>query len=335
MKRYIIDGTFTIDGLRQDEADIPRPGCGQVLVRIRSASLNYRDLLMVSGIYSRNLKLPLVPLSDGAGEVVEAGEGVIRWKAGDRVIPTFFQDWPSGRLTPDVAALALGGACDGVLREYALFDEQGLVPLPRHLSFEEGATLPCAGVTAWNCLQSGGLTCGDTVLVLGSGGVSTFALQLARAAGARVIATSGSDAKGTRLKEMGASDVINYRIEPAWEKRVLELTGGRGVDIVVEVGGAGTLAQSIKATRMGGHISLIGVLAGQRGEVNPLPAVMKGIRIQGIYVGSRAMFEAMNRAMELHGIRPVIDRVFPFDQVRQAFRHLESGAHVGKVVITM
>lgn len=335
MRRYVIDGMFTIDGLRQEETEDPRPGCGQVLVRIRAVSLNYRDLLMVSGNYSRNLKLPLVPLSDGAGEVVEVGEGVTRWKGGDRVIPTFFQDWPAGRLTPEVAALALGGACDGVLREYALFDQQGLVALPPHLSFEEGATLPCAGVTAWNCLQSGGVSCGDTVLVLGSGGVSTFALRFARAAGARVIATSGSEAKGARLMEMGASDVINYRLEPAWEKRVLELTGGRGVDIVVEVGGAGTLPQSIRATRMGGHISLIGVLAGQRGEVNPLPAVMKGVRIQGIYVGSREMFEAMNRAIALHDIRPVIDSVFPFTEVHQAFRHLESGAHIGKVVITI
>ena len=335
MKRYVIDGTFTMEGLRQEETEAPRPGRGQVLVRIRAVSLNYRDLLMVTGNYSRNLKLPLVPLSDGSGEVVEVGEGVTLWKCGDRVIPTFFQDWPAGRLAPEVAALALGGSCDGVLREYALFDELGLVHLPQHLSFEEGATLPCAGVAAWNCLQSGGLACGDTVLVLGSGGVSTFALRFARAAGARVIATSGSDAKGARLLEMGASDLINYRSEPAWGKRVLELTGGRGVDIVVEVGGAGTLAQSIKATRIGGHISLIGVLAGQRGEVNPLPAVMKGIRIQGIYVGSREMFEAMNRAVTLHGIRPAIDRVFPFDQVHQAFRHLESGAHVGKVVVTI
>ncbi len=335
MKRYVIDGTFTIDGLRQEECDIPRPGRGQVLVRIKAVSLNYRDLLMVTGNYSRGLKLPLVPLSDGTGEVVEAGEGVTRWKAGDRVIPTFFQNWLAGGITPDAPASALGGACDGVLQEYALFGEEGLVPLPHHLSFEEGATLPCAGVSAWNCLYSGGLICGETVLVLGSGGVSVFALQLARAAGARVIATSGSDAKAERLKGLGASDVINYRTDPAWDKRVLELTDGTGVDIVVEVGGAGTLAQSIKATRMGGHISLLGVLAGQRGEVNPLPAVMKGIRIHGIYVGSREMFEAMNRVIRLHAIRPVIDRVFPFPEVCQAFRHLESGAHVGKVVIAL
>ena len=335
MKRYVIDGTFTIDGLRLEEADTPRPGYGQVLVRIRAVSLNYRDLLMVCGNYSRNLNLPLVPLSDGAGEVVEVGEGVTRWRVGDRVIPIFFQNWLAGGITPDVPPSALGGGCDGILREYALFGEEGLVSLPPHLSFEEGATLPCAGVSAWNCLYSGNLTCGDTVLVMGSGGVSVFALQLAGAAGARVIATSGSDAKAERLKGLGASDVINYRSEPAWEKRVLELTGAKGVDMVVEVGGAATLAQSIKATRLGGHISLLGVLAGQRGEVNPLPAVMKAIRIHGIYVGSRAMFEAMNRVISLHAIHPVIDRVFPFSEVAQAFRHLESGAHVGKVVIAL
>jgi len=335
MKRYLIDGSFAIDGLRIEEIDTPEPDPGQVLVRIRAASLNYRDLLMVTGSYSRNLQLPLVPLSDGAGEVVQVGRGVSRWKEGDRVIPTFFQKWTGGRITPEVPASALGGALNGVLAEYAVFHQDGLVGLPPQLSFEEGATLPCAGVTAWNCLQSGNLVSGETVLVLGSGGVSCFALQFARAAGSRVIATSGSDAKAVRLKEMGASEVINYRSEPSWEKRVLELTGGEGVDVVVEVGGAGTLAQSIKATRMGGQISLIGVLAGQAGEVNPLPAVMKNIRIQGIFVGSREMFEAMKRAINLNGIRPVIDRVFPFHEARQAFRHLESGAHLGKVVISV
>ncbi|HLO26508.1 MAG TPA: NAD(P)-dependent alcohol dehydrogenase, partial [Geobacteraceae bacterium] len=200
-------------------------------------------------------------------------------------------------------------------------------------SFEEGATLPCAALTAWHCLASGGISCGDTVLTMGTGGVSVFALQFAHAAGARVIATTGSEAKAALLREHGAGAVINYRSEPAWEKRVMELTGGTGVDIVIEVGGAGTLAQSLKASRMGGHISLIGVLAGQQGEVNPLPAVMKNIRVQGIYVGSREMFETMNRAIALHGIRPVIDRVFPFTEARDAYRYLQSGAHFGKVVI--
>jgi NADPH:quinone reductase-like Zn-dependent oxidoreductase len=302
---------------------------------MKAASLNYRDLLMVTGNYTRNLNLPLVPLSDGAGEVAAVGPGVHHWKEGDRVAGCFFQGWPAGRITPDVPKTALGGAVNGVLAEYVLFREGGLVRLPEHLSFQEGATLPCAGVTAWNCLYKGGLSCGDTVLTMGTGGVSLFALQFSKVAGARVIATTGSADKEARLRELGASDVINYRSEPEWEKRVLKLTGGNGADIVVEVGGAGTLLQSIKATRMGGNVSLIGVLAGQRGEMNPLPAVMKGVSIHGIYVGSREMFEDMNRTITLHRIRPVIDRVFPFAEAREALRHLQGATHVGKVVIAI
>jgi len=335
MRYFCIEKDLGIDALQFREKPVPRPEHGQVLVRMRAASLNYRDLLMVGGNYARNLPLPLIPLSDGAGEVVETGAGVTRWQPGDRVAGTFFQNWDSGRITGEVPKSALGGSIDGVLTEYALFHERGLVDLPSHLSFEEGAALPCAALTAWHCLASGGISCGDTVLTMGTGGVSIFALQFARAAGARVIATTGSEAKAIRLKELGAGEVINYKNEPMWEKRVLELTGGTGVDIVVEVGGAGTLAQSMKASRMGGHISLIGVLSGQQGEVNPLPAVMKNIRIQGVFVGSREMFEAMNRAIALHGIRPVIDRVFPFEEAQKAYRHLQSGAHFGKVVIAI
>ena len=291
MRYFCIDRELGIDALQMQEKPVPRPGHGQVLVRIRAASLNYRDLLMVSGNYSRNLPLPLIPLSDGAGEVVEAGEGVSRWRQGDRVAGTFFQDWDGGGITDRAASSALGGAIDGVLAEYALFRERGLVPLPAHLSFEEGATLPCAALTAWHALQSGQLTCGQSVLTLGTGGVSLFALQFARACGARVIATTGSEAKAERLRALGISDIMNYKTEPSWESKVWELTGKRGVDLVVEVGGAGTLGKSLKAVRVGGHISLIGVLAGATGEVNPLPAVMKGVCIQGIYVGSREMFE--------------------------------------------
>ncbi len=333
MKRYVIDGEFGIDELKLVESDIPQPGPGEILVKMGAASLNYRDLLMVTGNYTRNLPFPLVPLSDGAGAVVATGPGVTRWKEGDRVCGCFFQEWPAGRITSEVPKTALGGAINGVLAEYVLFREGGVVSLPEHLSFREGATLPCAGVTAWNCLHTGGLTCGDTVLVMGSGGVSLFGLQLARAAGARVIATTGSVAKEERLRELGAGEVINYKTFPDWEKQVLKLTGGTGVDIVIEVGGAGTLLQSIKACRMGGQISLIGVLTGQRGEMNPFPAVMKGVSIHGIYVGSREMFLEMNRTISFQGIRPVIDRVFPFLQAREALRHLESGAHMGKVVI--
>ncbi len=333
MQRYVIDQDFGIDKLKLVESEIPQPGPGELLVKMKAASLNYRDLLMVTGNYTRNLPFPLIPLSDGAGEIVSVGPGVTRWKEGDRVCGCFFQDWTAGKITSEVPKTALGGAVNGVLTEYALFRQGGVVAIPEHLSFQEAATLPCAGVTAWNCLYKGGLTCGDTVLIMGSGGVSIFGLQLAKAAGARVIATTGSVAKEEKLRGLGASDVINYKTTPDWEKQVLKLTGGVGVDVIIEVGGAGTLLQSIKACRMGGQISLIGVLTGQRGEMNPFPAVMKGVSIHGIYVGSREMFEDMNRTISLHRIRPIIDRAFSFDQAREAFCYLESGAHMGKVVI--
>jgi NADPH:quinone reductase-like Zn-dependent oxidoreductase len=335
MNYFSIVKDFGIDALQLMEKPVPRPGHGQVLVRVRAAALNYRDLLMVGGSYSRNLPLPLIPLSDAAGEVVEVGEGVTCWQPGDRVAGTFFQDWDGGGITAGVPDSALGGAIDGVLAEYVVFRERGLVSLPAHLSFEEGATLPCAALTAWHALESGSLACGQSVLTLGTGGVSHFALQFARAAGARVIATTGSDAKAERLRQLGAGEVINYKTEPNWEERVWELTNGRGVDLVVEVGGAGTLGKSLRAVRPGGRISLIGVLSGATGEVNPLPAVMKSVRIQGIYVGSREQFAAMNRAIELHRIRPVIDRVFPFVEAKAAYHHLQSGAHFGKVVIAI
>ncbi len=334
MRYFCINEEFGIEALQLREKEQPRPGDGEVLVRMRAASLNYRDLMVVEGSYSRNLPMPLVPLSDGAGEVVSVGGAVGRWRPGDRVAGTFFQDWVGGKIPHEAPKSALGGAIDGVLAEYVLFREQGLVRIPDHLSFEEGATLPCAAVTAWHALRSGDPVCGDTILTMGTGGVSVFALLFARASGMRVIATTGSEAKMDRLRELGASDVINYKTEPDWDKKVWELTGKKGVDLVVEVGGAGTLAKSLKAVRLGGHISLIGVLAGATGEVNPLPAVMKKVRIQGIYVGSREMFTAMNRAIEFHAIRPVIDRVFPFDEAKQAYTYLKSGAHFGKVVIS-
>lgn len=334
MRSWHIDRVFGIDALKFAETEVPEPGPGQLLVQMRAASLNYRDLMMVSGSYTKNLPFPLVPLSDGSGEVVKAGPGVSSWKAGDKVIGTFFQAWPSGGITDAVSRSALGGAINGVLAEYVLFREEGLVRLPDGFSFEEGATLPCAALTAWNALSAGGLTVGDTVLTMGSGGVSVFALQFARAAGARVIATTGTASKMERLKALGAAEVIDYKSTPDWEKRVLQITANRGVDQVMEVGGAGTLLKSMKAVRTGGYIALIGVLTGNAGEVNPLPAVMKAIRIQGIFVGSREMFEAMNRAVALHRIRPVIDKVFPLDAAKEAYRHLESGSHFGKVVIS-
>jgi NADPH:quinone reductase-like Zn-dependent oxidoreductase len=248
---------------------------------------------------------------------------------------TFFQNWISGAVTEVAAKSALGGAIDGVLAEYVVLHEDGLVEMPEHLSFEEGATLPCAAVTAWHALNTGGFTCGETVLTLGTGGVSVFATQFAKAAGARSIGTSSSDAKLKRLKELGAAEGINYKTNPNWDKKVLELTGGYGVDRVVEVGGAGTLVKSLKAVRMGGHISLIGVLTGQSGEINPLPAIMKSVRIQGIFVGSREMFEDLARAVTVHRIKPVIDKVFPFAEVKEALRYMASGAHFGKVVVQL
>ena len=334
MKFYLIGGDFGIDRLMAGQGEIPRPGPGQVLVRMKAASLNYRDLLVIEGKYSRKLHLPLIPLSDGTGEVVETGEGVSLWKQGDRVAGTFFQEWLSGEITPGAALSALGGAINGVLAEYVVFDQQGLVSIPGHLSFEEGATLPCAAVTAWHALSVAGIRPGSTVLTLGTGGVSIFSLQFARLAGARVLSTTGSESKEGRLKGIGAAEVINYRKEPDWDRRALELTDGRGVDLVVEVGGAGTLGKSLNAVRMSGHISLIGVLTGSTGEVNPLPAVMKSVSLHGIYVGSREMFTEMNRAIELHDMRPVIDRVFPFSEAKAALRHLQGGSHFGKVVIS-
>jgi NADPH:quinone reductase-like Zn-dependent oxidoreductase len=305
-----------------------------VLVRIRAVSLNYRDLLIVKGAYSRNLPLPLIPVCDGAGEVAEVGAGVTRVKPGDRVSANFMTRWVEGPLTDAKAKSALGGAIDGVLAEYAAFPEDAVAPVPEHLSFEEAATLPCAGVTAWNAVVvEGNVRAGESVLVQGTGGVSLFALQFARLLGARVIATSSSDAKLERVRQMGASDGINYKTTPDWESRVRELTGGRGVDHIVEVGGANTLARSFRAVRTGGFIALIGVLAGTDGQVNPMPILMKNVRLQGIFVGSRLMFEAMNRAIALSGMRPVVDRVFSFAEAPAALKYLESGAHFGKIVI--
>jgi NADPH:quinone reductase-like Zn-dependent oxidoreductase len=335
MKVYEIARPGSIEALTLAERPRPTPGPGQVLMRVRACSLNYRDLAVVRGTYARGLKLPLVPLSDGAGEVVEVGPGVTRFAVGDRVAAIFMQSWLAGGPREEYARSSLGGAIDGMLAEYVALDQEGLLPVPAHLTYEDAATLPCAAVTAWNALVSEGrLKAGDVVLVLGSGGVSVFALQFARLTGARVVATSSSEEKLARLLELGASDGVNYRTTPEWDKRVRELTAGRGVDHVVEVGGAGTLARSLNAVRQGGRVSLIGVLTGA-GEVDPTPVLRKAITLQGIFVGSREMFEEMNRAIETAGMRPVVDRVFEFAQAREAYRYLESAAHIGKIVITL
>jgi NADPH:quinone reductase-like Zn-dependent oxidoreductase len=332
--RAIELGAFGLDSLNLTERPEPKPAPGQVLLQMRAFSLNYRDLMVVKGTYNPKQRLPLVPLSDGVGKVAAVGDGVSRVKIGDRVAAIFMQKWLCGEISEDKARTSLGAQVEGVLAEYVVLDQDGVVPVPEHLTDEEAATLPCAAVTAWHALiTEGGVKPGDTVLVLGTGGVSLFGLQFSRLAGARVIATSGSNAKLERVKELGASDGINYKENPEWDKTVRTLTGGLGVDHVLEVGGAGTLPQSLRAVRMGGRISLIGVLAGGAGQVNPLPILMKNVRSQGIYVGSREMFEAMNRAIALHKLRPVVDRVFAFAEIREALRHMESGGHFGKICI--
>ena len=334
MRVWEVRGDFGLDNLALGERPDPEPGPKEVVVEMRACSLNYRDLQVVQGLYDPKMPLPRVPFSDGAGEVVAVGEGVTRFAEGDRVCGIFMQGWISGGITPYAAATALGGAIDGMLSERVVLSEEGLVPVPNHLSFEEASTLPCAAVTAWNGLvEGGGLKAGDTVLVQGTGGVSLFALQFARMFGARVIATSSSDEKLERALSLGASDGINYKTTPEWDARALELTGGRGVDHVVEVGGPDTLNSSLSAARMGGGIYMIGVLTGIRGEVNTALILRKSVRVQGIYVGSRAMFEAMNRAISANEMRPVIDRTFSFEEAPDALRHMESGAHFGKIVV--
>ncbi|HKQ87429.1 MAG TPA: NAD(P)-dependent alcohol dehydrogenase [Candidatus Acidoferrales bacterium] len=329
-----ITGEFSIDALTYDTVEITPPGAGQVLVAIKAVSLNYRDLLVVTGRYSPNLPKPLVIASDGAGEVIAVGEGVRNFKVGERVAGSFFQNWERGEIDRDAAPSALGGSIDGVLATARVFEERGLVHVPEHLSYEEAATLPCAAVTVWNALvHTAHVKSGDTVLLMGTGGVSIFGLQFAAMHGARTIITSSSDDKLARATKLGASETINYLQAPEWHKEVLRLTNGRGVDIVLEVGGAGTLAKSLRAVRPGGQVSLIGVLAGIADPLNIGPILHNSVRLQGIYVGSVEMFEAMNRAIAANKLKPVVDRTFSFEQAREALRYMENGRHFGKIVI--
>lgn len=323
---------FGLDHLAVADRPEPTPGPGQVLVAVKAVSLNYRDLLVAKGLYNPRMPLPRVPCSDCAGEVVALGEGVLSVKVGDRVCGTFFQDWADGPLTESASKSALGGAIDGVLAEKVLLNDHGVVKFPDHLTYDEAATLPCAALTAWNALTTDFDPAGKTVLLQGTGGVSVFALQFATALGAKVLITSGHDDKLARALGMGATAGVNYKQDPDWDKWAKQQTNGVGVDLVVEVGGAGTLERSVKATRPGGKIALIGVLAGGKG-FDPLGLMMKGVTLRGIYVGSRAMFERMNSAIEKYAIKPVVDRAFAFDQFREAFRYLEDAEHVGKVVI--
>ncbi len=334
MKTYEIQKYGGPEGLKLVDRPVPEPGDHDVVVRIRAASLNYRDLIVIRGQYDRNPREGRVPLSDGAGEVISVGSAVTGFKVGDRVAGCFFQGWTSGRFEAGTQRTALGGTIDGVLTEQAKFHEQGVVHLPEGYSFEEGATLPCAAVTAWQSLVvRGGLVPGETVLLLGTGGVSIFGLQIAKATGAKVIITSSSDEKLERARKLGADVVINYKTTPNWGKAAADLAGSGGVDHVVEVGGAGTFLQSVRACRSGGKIGLIGILSGREAASEIFPIVAKAATVFGIYVGSREMFTGLNRALEQVKIRPVIDKVFPFESARAAYEYMESGAHFGKVVI--
>ncbi len=313
------------------EHSVPSLGPGQALIRMHAASLNFRDVQILRGTYGVQ---PRVPLSDGAGEVVAIAPDVTRVKVGDRVAGAFRQKHISGELTEEGASSGLGGEIDGVLAECVVFDQQGLVAVPDYLSYEEAATLPCAAVTAWNALVvEGQLKAGDTVLLLGTGGVSVFALQLAKQMGAKVIITSSSDEKLKRAEALGADICINYKSTPKWDGEVLRLTEGRGVDIVLELGGAESLAQSLRAVRMSGRVQIIGVINGTKAEVNIAAILGRHVRVQGISVGSRDSFEALLRACTEQRLHPVIDRVFPFDEAKDAVAYLESGDHFGKVVI--
>ena len=326
--------SFGVDSLEFVERPTPSPGPGEVLVAVRAISFNYRDLLLVKGIYNPKLKLPRIPCSDGAGEVAAVGEGVTAWKLGDRVAGIFMQNWLDGALTPARARGALGGDIDGTLAEYIVLKETGLVALPEHLSFQEAATLPCAAVTAWNALGAGDLKPGEAVLIQGTGGVSIFALQFARLRGARVLGISGSDEKLERACSLGLDAGLNYMDKPDWDRWALEQTGGDGVDLVVEVGGMDTLPRSLRAIRIGGTVAQVGVLSGAA-EALPISSILhKQARIQGIYVGSRKDFLEMNKAVALAVLRPVGEE-FHWTQAREALGRMEEGSHFGKLVLTV
>ena len=337
MRAYRLSGDNLIEGIKLHDEEAPKPKRGQVLVRMRAASLNYRDLIIAIGKYRLAAEQihNIIPVSDGAGEVVETGDEVTRFRPGDRVVNAFTPGLITGQARPESLSRMRGAPNDGVLAEYVIFEQEDLLELPPELSFEEGACMPCAGVTAWNALYEGPkpLAPGQKVLVLGTGGVSIFALQLAHAGGAGVIITSSSDAKLERVKGLGAWQGINYKTCPQWEEEVRRLTGGAGVDITVENGGPGTLTQSVAATRFGGSIGMVGVLV--HGEINPINVMHQGIILRSILSGSRDMLENTIRAYALNRIHPVIDKVFPFADAVEAYRYLQSAAHIGKVVIRM
>ena len=324
-----------VDALNLTEREIPIPGPGQVRVRMNANSINYRDLITIEGAGARKLPFPTIPNSDGAGVVTAIGKGV-KLQEGDRVTSCFFEEWTAGEIGASVMASALGGARQGVLAEEVVLPEHGVIPTPTSLTDEEAATLPCAALTAWHALTlPRPVKAGETVLLLGTGGVSVFAQQFCSIMGARTIVTSSSDDKLEKMKALGASEIINYQTNPEWDAITLELTGGSGVDRVVEVGGPGTFDRSVNAVRVGGIIGLIGVLTGISGATNPTPIMAKSVTVKGIYVGSRTMFADMNRAIETHKLKPVIDQIFDFKDARSAYHTMRGAKHFGKLVIKM
>jgi NADPH:quinone reductase-like Zn-dependent oxidoreductase len=334
MKVIEVRNPATLESLTVVEHKQPQPGRGEICVRVRACSLNYHDYAVAVGMIP--VEEGRVPLSDGAGEVAAVGAGVTLFAVGDRVMSTFFPHWSGGPVTGARTLGVPGDHVSGFAAEYVCLPEAAFTPMPAEYSFEEAATLPCAALTAWRALfVENDIRPGDWVLTQGTGGVSIFALQFAKAAGAKVIATSSSNEKLKRLTEMGADHVINYRDTPEWGGAAMEITGGRGVDEVVEVGGPGTLAQSITATRVGGHVSMIGVLTGWEGEIPTFDVVWRNIRITGITVGSRDHQLDMVRALEAASFRPVIDRSFPLEDISSAFAHQESQKHFGKICLTV
>jgi NADPH:quinone reductase-like Zn-dependent oxidoreductase len=324
---------FGIDNLQLAEKPVPQPGPKEVLIKIHAVSLNYRDLLVTLGKYNPKMHLPRIPASDGAGEVVATGENVTHIKTGDRVASIFMQNWLDGPPTPARHRGALGGDLDGMLAEYVVLPENGIVPIPEHLSWEEAATLPCAGVTAWNAIvHAGNVKAGDTVVIQGTGGVSIFALQFAKLLGARVLGTSSSDEKLIRAKKLGLDAGVNYKQNPEWAKWVYEETNNEGADLIVEVGGAGTFLQSLQAVRVGGTVAQIGVLSQSSEPLQITPILHKQIHVQGIYVGSRRHFEEMNSFIASAKLQPVFESR-PWTDAREALREMESATHFGKLVL--
>jgi NADPH:quinone reductase-like Zn-dependent oxidoreductase len=336
MRALSVAKPWGLDQLRVADAPDPTPGAGEVLVRMRAVSLNYRDLLMVGGIYGRggNTDAPITPFSDGCGVVEAVGPGVTRFALGDRVATLFFQGWIAGPPTLAKVSTSLGFPIPGAGRELGVFSQEGLSKVPAFLTDQQVATLPCAALTAWRALfEDARPAPGDTVVLQGTGGVSVFGLQFARAAGCRTLITSSSDAKLQRAKALGADHLVNYRETPEWSKPVREATGGVGADVILEVGGAGTIGESMRAVKIGGHIAIIGVVAGGGSPFNPAGLIGNSAKLQGVSVGSREMFEAMCRAIEQHRIAPVVDKVFPWTEARAAFEAMQGAEHFGKIVL--